>query len=155
MYIRKSKLCYRALISLRLRRAFLLVDALHGLKTSDEEILSLFRQNAISHQIILSKVDRVLFPKGNASTARLERNIPELRSICECLRSKIQPGIRDGPEALGEILACSSETMTSGKKLGVNNVRWAVLAATGLSEEKRKLLPPNIMTAPVEAISVS
>ena len=134
----------------RLRRAFLLVDALHGLKRSDEELLSLFRQHAISHQIILSKVDRILFPKGNPSAARLERNLPELERVCENLITKVQPGIRDGPEALGEILTCSSEVAISGSKLGLNNVRWAVLAATGLSEEKRKLSPSDIMMKPTE-----
>ena len=138
------------LIGLRLRRAFLLVDALHGLKRSDEELLSLFRQHAISHQIILSKVDRILFPKGNPSPARLERNLPELQRICEELRIKVQPGIRDGPEALGEIVTCSSETVITGSKLGTNNVRWAVLAATGLSEEKRKLVPSNMLMKPTK-----
>lgn len=137
-------------MDLRLRRAFLLVDALHGLKRSDEELLSLFRQHAISHQIILSKIDRILFPKGSPSAARLERNLPELERICETLRTKVQPGIRDGPEALGEIVTCSSETVISGSKLGINNVRWAVLAATGLSEEKRKLLPSNMLMKPIK-----
>lgn len=130
----------------RLRRAFLLVDALHGLKRSDEEILSLFRQNAISHQIILSKVDRVLFPKSRPSLARMKRNCPELDRICEQMKGKIQPGNGDGPEALGEIVTCSAEATLEGKKLGINNVRWAVLSATGLGEEKRKLLPLEIST---------
>lgn len=130
----------------RLRRAFLLVDALHGLKRSDEEILSLFRQNAISHQIILSKVDRVLFPKSRPSLARMKRNCPELGRICEHIKGKIQPGNADGPEALGEIVTCSAEATLEGKKLGINNVRWAVLSATGLGEEKRKLLPSEMST---------
>ena len=138
------------LTDFRLRRAFLLVDALHGLKRSDEELLSLFRQHAISHQIILSKVDRILFPKGTPSPARLERNLPELERICEELRIEVQPGIRDGPEALGEIVTCSSETVISGSKLGINNVRWAVLAATGLSEEKRKLVPSDMLVKPTK-----
>ena len=138
------------LIGSRLRRAFLLVDALHGLKRSDEELLSLFRQHAISHQIILSKIDRILFPKGNPSAARLERNLPELERICEELKIRVQPGIRDGPEALGEIVTCSSETVISGSKLGINNVRWAVLAATGLSEEKTKLVPSNMLVKPTK-----
>ena len=139
----------------RLRRAFLLVDALHGLKRSDEELLSLFRQHAISHQIILSKVDRILFPKGNPSAARLERNLPKLGRICENLKTKVQPGIRDGPEALGEIVTCSSEVAISGSKLGTNNVRWAVLAATGLGEEKRKLLPSIMVMKPTETPPLS
>lgn len=139
----------------QLRRAFLLVDVLHGLKRSDEEILSLFRQNAISHQIILSKVDRILFPKSRPSIARMERNSPELDCICENLKGKIQPGNGDGPEALGEIVTCSAEATLEGKKLGINNVRWAVLAATGLGEEKRKLLPSEMATnVPSDGVSI-
>lgn len=128
----------------RLRRAFLLVDALHGLKRSDEEILSLFRQNAIPHQIILSKVDRILFGKSRPSCSRIERNLPELDRICDQLKAKIQPGSGDGPEALGEIVTCSAEATLEGKKVGINSVRWAVLAATGLGKEKRKLLPSEM-----------
>ncbi len=124
----------------------MLVDALHGLKRSDEEILSLFRENAISHQIILSKADRILFPKAAPSRARMERNSHELERICWDLKKKVQPGKGDGPEALGEIVTCSGETTLEGKKLGVNNVRWAVLAATGLADEKRKLLPSDLIT---------
>ena len=128
----------------RLRRAFLLVDALHGLKRSDEELLSLFRQNGISHQIILSKVDRILFGKSRPSLARMERRSPELDRVFEELKGKIQPGHGDGPEALGEIVTCSAAVSLEGKKLGINNVKWAVLAATGLGEGKRKILPSEI-----------
>ena len=124
----------------------MLVDALHGLKRSDEEILSLFRQNAISHQVVLSKVDRILFPKFRPSLARMMRNHPELDRICEEMKSNIQPGKGDGPEALGEIVTCSAEATLEGKKLGINDVRWAVLAATGLGEEKRKLSPSEMST---------
>lgn len=133
-----------------MKRAFLLVDALHGLKSSDEELLSLFRQNSISHQIILSKVDRILFPKGKPSAALIERHSPDLQRICDELKTKIQPGKRDGPEALGEIVTCSSETVIMGKKLGVNNVRWAILAATGLGDEKTKRLSASLLNESFE-----
>ena len=76
----------------------------------------------------------------------MERNFPQLEEICRHLKSKIQPGVGDGPEALGEIVTCSAETALNGKKLGIGNVRWAVLAATGLGERKRKLLPSEMLT---------
>ena len=122
------------------------MDALHGLKRSDEEILSMFRQYAIPHQIILSKVDRILFEKSPPSFARIERSLPRLDAIVQQLKPMIQPVKRDGPEALGEIVTCSAEKRIDGKSLGINNVRWAVLAATGLSEEKTKILPARNMT---------
>ena len=124
----------------------MLVDALHGLKRSDIELLSLFRQNAVSHQVILSKADRILFGSHRPSVTRIERNSPELSRICQQLRGEIQPGHGDGPEALGEILAFSAEVKLEGKELGIDNVRWAVLAATGLGKAKRKLLPSELST---------
>lgn len=130
----------------RLRRAFLLVDALHGLKPSDEELLRLFRKNAISHQIILSKVDRVLWRGPRSpSESKLGDNSIDLLKLCEKLRTQVQPGICDGPESLGEIVSCSAEkSLEMGKKIGIDRVRWAVLAATGLGAKKRKLLPSEI-----------
>lgn len=76
----------------------------------------------------------------------MERNHPELDRICEQMKGRIQPGNGDGPEALGEIITCSAEATLEGKKLGINNVQWAVLAATGLGEEKRKLSPSEMST---------
>ena len=126
----------------------MLVDALHGLKPSDIELLTLLRQSAVSHQVILSKADRVLFQKHRPSLARMELNSPVLNRTLEMMRGKIQPGLGDGPEALGEILACSAEAkLETGPKLGINNVRWAVLAATGLNEAKRKPLPSEMLTS--------
>lgn len=117
----------------RMKRAFLLVDATHGLKRSDKELLSEFRKYAIPHQVILSKVDRLLFRKSDPSVALWKRNSPLLDAYVGSLKEQIQPGLGDGPEALGEVLTCSATKTLNGKKFGINNVRWAVLAATGLS----------------------
>ena len=144
--LRVKSVLGHSLTKCRLRRAFLLIDALHGLKSSDEQLLALFRQNAIPHQIILSKVDRILwsgpkFPSG----AKLERGTLELKSIVEGLRGKVQPTTNDGPGALGEILACSAEkSLENGKKLGINSIRWAMLAATGLGIQRKNALPVDI-----------
>lgn len=127
----------------RLRRVFLLVDAMHGLKQSDEQILKLFRHNAVPHQVVLSKVDRVLLPKStkkNVSEAKFKANVASLQDIVQRIREKIQPK-NDGPPALGEILTVSADNKrwkalspkTTGK-LGIDAVRWAVLVATGLNQ---------------------
>ena len=128
----------------RLRRAFLLVDTLHGIKRSDQEILRQFREYAIPHQIVLSKVDRVLFKKLPPSVTRLQRNADQLHAIVTDIRQKIQPGLGDGPEALGEIVTCSAEKTLAGTKLGVNNVRYAILAATGLEGPKKRILSSDV-----------
>ena len=41
--------------------------------------------------------------------------------------------------ALGELIACSAQKSIDGKRLGINNLRWAVLAATGMGGRKRKM----------------
>lgn len=94
------------------------------------------------HQVILSKVDRVLFPKLNNVSAgkfrvKLEQNGPVLAEIVESLRKKLQPGLGDGPEALGEVITCSTHKLFVRKKFGVDEVRRATLTATGLDEQKK------------------
>jgi GTP-binding protein len=42
-----------------LRRAFVLVDARHGMKPVDEEIMSLLDSSAVTFQCVLTKVDKV------------------------------------------------------------------------------------------------
>lgn len=117
----------------------MLIDARHGLKESDEVLLTELRRNAVSHQIILSKVDRILMPGPKMpSGSRLHNNMRKLDEIYQKIRAQIQPGKRDGPEALGEIISCSTvKSFPQGRKAGINQVRWAILAATGLDMEKR------------------
>jgi len=41
-----------------LRRAFVLIDARHGIKSVDEEIMKLLNTSAVTFQIVLTKVDK-------------------------------------------------------------------------------------------------
>ena len=131
----------------QLRRTFLLIDALHGLKDHDHDLLRLLRHSAIPHQVILSKVDRVLFSsksqaktamkKPNSNTLVFAANIEGLQRRLSDLRMVIQPDARtEGPGALGEILTSSAETRLerNSQRLGVNAVRWAIMTAAGLGE---------------------
>jgi len=117
-----------------------LVDAEHGVKSSDEQLLAMFRQNAIPHQVILSKVDKILLPGSKyPSQEGLLRCFSELRNTFEKVRDIVQPQARDGPPALGEILTCSAEkSLEGGKKLGVSGIRWAILSAVGLEDPRRE-----------------
>ncbi|KAK2739732.1 hypothetical protein FQN55_009322 [Onygenales sp. PD_40] len=120
----------------QLRRAFILIDSLHGIKSTDAALLSLLRESAIPHQIILSKVDSILLssspttkPKPSKSKSKSnnnnknnptipQSNITALEEFSKEILSQIQPApepgprkgqvIRDGPPALGEVLSCSS-----------------------------------------------
>ena len=42
-----------------LTRAFVLVDARHGVKESDEEMLGLLDETAVIYQLVLTKIDKV------------------------------------------------------------------------------------------------
>jgi GTP-binding protein len=122
--------------NLRLRRAFILIDSEHGIKANDAYILSLFRRYAIPHQIIISKVDKVLGKKQKqvktgVSTIGLQR----LQEMLQGLREAVQPDIRvsEGPGALGELITCSADIKVGpGRALGVDAVRWAILSAAGI-----------------------
>lgn len=57
-----------------LRRVCLLIDARHGLKDSDRDIMTLLDQAAVSYQVILTKADKApAIPEGMA--AELARHI--------------------------------------------------------------------------------
>ena len=54
-------------LKFRLRRTYLLIDALHGIKQSDRVLLSHLQRLGIPHQIILSKIDRIIFPRSSSA----------------------------------------------------------------------------------------
>jgi GTP-binding protein len=84
-----------------LRRACVLVDARHGLKDLDREIMTLLDQSAVPYQIVLTKADKAprgelaerraavaaelarhpaAFPDVHATSARDGAGVPELRA---------------------------------------------------------------------------
>lgn len=84
-----------------LKRAFLLIDARHGLKEVDEEAMAAFDTAAVSYQIILTKADKLkpsevadvvartqakiakrpaAFPRVLATSSEKGTGIPELRA---------------------------------------------------------------------------
>lgn len=66
---------------------------------------------------------------------QLERNAAGLQAKAGSIGSYLDTSGVDGPKALGEILACSTTaSVEKGKFLGINNLRWSILAATGLNE---------------------
>ncbi|HKR87298.1 MAG TPA: ribosome biogenesis GTP-binding protein YihA/YsxC [Phenylobacterium sp.] len=84
-----------------LKRAYLLIDARHGLKAVDGEALDAFDQAAVSYQIVLTKADKLkpaevakvteatlkavskrpaAFPRVLATSSETGQGIPELRA---------------------------------------------------------------------------
>ena len=89
-----------------LARAFLLIDARHGLKPVDRDLMALLDAAAVSFQIVLTKSDK-LTPKA-------------LEHVIAATRQELGAH----PAAMPEVLATSSE-----KKRGLVELRAAVAAA--------------------------
>jgi GTP-binding protein len=75
-----------------LRRAFVLIDARHGIKAVDAEILGLLDRSAVTFQVVLTKVDKI---------SRAER---------EAVIEQVKGALARHPAAYPEIVVTSSET---------------------------------------------
>ncbi len=89
-----------------LKRVFVLIDARHGLKANDLEVLDLLDRAAVSYQIVLTKADKIKPPA-------LER-----------LEAETLEKIRKRAAAFPAILATSSE-----KNIGIVEMRNVVVEA--------------------------
>ncbi len=87
-----------------LKRAYLLIDARHGLKDVDEEPMAAFDKAAVSYQIILTKADK-LKP-----------------SEVEAVQRRTEAAIIKRPAAFPRVLATSSE-----KGLGLPELRAEIM----------------------------
>lgn len=129
----------------QLKRAFLLVDAEHGIKVSDKQILSLFREHEVPFQIVMSKADKVLFSGSRIpSPLTLTTRLSELRRTMQTVKDAVQPNPEDDLHAFGEVIACSSEKWIEGNRMGIDAVRFAMLQAAGLELQQG----PRLAKAP-------
>jgi GTP-binding protein len=90
-----------------LKRVYLLIDARHGVKTLDGEVMDLLDRAAVSYQIVLTKTDKIKPPAVE-------------KLVAETLEK-----IRKRPAAYPEVIATSSE-----KSGGIEELRAAILTAT-------------------------
>ena len=74
-----------------LRRAFVLIDARHGIKAVDEEIMKLLDTSAVTFQVVLTKADKV--------------KATEREKVLVQVRAKLAPH----PAAFPELVLTSSE----------------------------------------------
>ena len=115
------------------------MDAMHGPKETDLQMLALLREHSIPHQVVLSKVDRLKgrpVIKGHKRTPdeaqeRIVTTTPFQDRLTE-IRALVQPGDHSGLEALGEILCTCAVTEKRSRPVGIDALRWAVLASVGL-----------------------
>ncbi|WP_290688448.1 MULTISPECIES: ribosome biogenesis GTP-binding protein YihA/YsxC [unclassified Haematobacter] len=91
--VRKWQALLKAYLSGRatLRRAFVLIDARHGIKAVDEEILTLLDRSAVTFQVVLTKVDKILAPER------------------EKVLAQVRKALAKHPAAYPEIIVTSSE----------------------------------------------
>ena len=91
-----------------LKRAMVLIDARHGIKDIDREIMKMLDEAAVSYHLVLTKADKIKASELAAVTAATEEEA------------------RKRPAAHPEIIATSSET-----GLGIDQLRRAVIEAIG------------------------
>ena len=102
-----------------LRRVLLLIDARHGLKANDAEVMSLLDEAAVSYQIVLTKIDKL-------KAGELEERLGAGRD-----------GIRTHVAAHPRIIATSSETGA-----GIAELR-AEIASLAAADTLRYKSPAN------------
>ncbi len=89
-----------------LKRVFLLIDARHGIKPNDKEMMTLLDEAAVSYQVVLTKADK---PKASELAA---------------LQNKVVRDLAKHPAAYPEILPTSARMGS-----GIGELRAAVAAA--------------------------
>ena len=94
-----------------LARVYVLIDARHGLKDVDLDVLKTLDRSAVSYQVVLTKADRV-------KRSELEQRITDVKT-----------SLATHPAAFPEVLATSSE-----KSEGIPELRAAMVR---LLEERR------------------
>jgi len=117
----------------QLKRAFVLVDSEHGFKPTDKQLLGYFLENEIPHQIVLSKVDKIILPSSNNPWwGVIEKKLEKLQEIMDGLEEELGEDHTDSTCFHGQLYACSAEKAWGGKKLGVEGVQFAILTAAGM-----------------------
>ncbi len=87
-----------------LRRAFVLIDARHGVKAVDEDILSLLDKSAVTFQAVLTKTDKVKATELDAALAQTRAALAKHPAAYpEIVLTSSEKG--DGIETLRSIIA--------------------------------------------------
>lgn len=127
----------------QLRRTFLLLDAEHGLKRTDLELVRFLHGEGLPFQIVLSKVDKLLYPKTSAPGPEgLHNRLLALRDVQDGIRATLNEAFkllqeggsaRRSRDVMLDVLCCSSEKSLQGnRKIGVDELRWAVMTACNI-----------------------
>lgn len=144
----------------QLRRTYIMVDTEHGLKKTDIALITHFRRQGIPYQIVMSKVDKILYPRSKAPQAlKLSNALAKLREV----KAGVTRTLNEEAEKAGmrsdvaeDILCCSGNTDKpmegAGRKrmVGVDELRWNILTACGM-EGSSSLELGQVMKARLQA----
>lgn len=90
-----------------LKRIFLLIDATKGLKNHDLEVISIFTQNNIFFQIVLTKIDKLNLEDQEKSSQEILKKLEDFPSFCSKIiktSSSKKYGIEDLQNSIVEVL---------------------------------------------------
>jgi len=118
----------------RLRRIFILIDAEHGVKEADLQLLRLIQTTKKPFSIIATKADKIYVPKAkNPQEIRLVNSSnqqPKSIGSFESIRKSLQEIAKAvGPVGADEVIACSTSVSINRRLMGVDGVRWAMIKA--------------------------
>jgi GTP-binding protein len=91
----------------QLKRVFLLIDSRHGIKKTDEEILKLLDEAAVSYQVILTKVDKIKAPEILKRIQEIESTFPKHPAMFPRIlvtSSQKQEGLEELKQAVLDLL---------------------------------------------------
>lgn len=87
-----------------LRRAFVLIDTRHGVKSVDEEILTLLDRSAVTFQVVMTKADKVSADERDANIAQVQGALAKhVAAYPEIIVTSSEKG--DGIETLRAVIA--------------------------------------------------
>lgn len=123
----------------QLRRTFVLIDAEHGIKDRDRQVLGLLSERGIVHQVVLSKVDKILFPGAKMpGPVAVSNRLWKLRGVRDAVIADLKGGeTRRRPGLLEDVLCVSGEKELDGTspvqgRIGIDALRFAVMSACGM-----------------------
>lgn len=106
----------------RLKRLFIVIDPIAGIKDTDKQIMKILDQQPLSYQVVLTKRDRMTDEAFNKAKAEIEQYLVK-HAIC-CYPELLSTGMRRKSKSKAKDEARYEDDIT--------RVRWSILKAAGI-----------------------